>query len=118
MVVPPTTNNEELLNLAKKAARSGNKDGARVMFRQVYDRDKRNEDAMLWLAKIARSEQEREQWLRRVLDQNPDNATAQRALEKLNYNRSARNNRTLIMFGGVAVVMLLIVLALILVFVL
>lgn len=118
MVVPPTTNNEELLNLAKKAAKSGNRDGARVMLRQIYDRDKRNENAMLWLAKVARNEQEREQWLNRVLDVNPDNATAQKAIEKLNYKRSARNNRTLILFGGVAVVMLLIVLAVILIVVL
>jgi len=118
VVVPPTTNNEDLLQLAKKAARSGNKDGARVMLRQVHERDKHNEEALLWLAKVARNEQEREQWLQRVLDYNPDNATAQKALEKINYKRTARNNQTIVLFGGVAVVMLLVVVAVVLVVVL
>jgi thioredoxin-like negative regulator of GroEL len=103
------TNNEELLQLAIKAAKSGQKEGARVMFRQVYARDRTNETAMLWLAKLADSPKQRAQWLERVLDVNPENDTAKRGLQRMNYQQTASDNRILIIFGAVAGVMLIIV---------
>jgi len=109
------TNNEELLQMAIKTAKSGNKDSARVMLRQVHQRDRSNETAMLWLAKVARTREERESWLNRILEQNPDNETAKKALEKMAYKQAARDNRTIVMFGAVAAVMLIIVLAIILI---
>ena len=113
MAVENGTDNEELLQLAIKAAKTGQKDGAKVMFRQVFQRDKRNETAMLWLAKLAKSPKERQQWLKRVLNVNPDNTAAQNAMEKIKYNRAASDNRTMILFGAVAVVMIVITLAIV-----
>jgi predicted nucleic acid-binding Zn ribbon protein len=103
------TNNEELLQLAIRAAKGGNRDGARVMLRQVYGRDRHNETAMLWLAKLANNDPERQQWLNRVLDVNPDNKTAKTGLEKIEYKQQASDNRTIAMYGIIAVIMLVIV---------
>jgi hypothetical protein len=103
-------NNEELLNMAIRAAKNGQKDNARVMFRQVYDRNKRNETAMLWLAKVAKDEKERVQWLKRLLEANPENKAAQKALRHMSYKKASADNRTLFVFGAVAAVMIVVVL--------
>lgn len=108
------TNNEELLELAVRSAEQGNKDGARVMFRQVLSRDKRNERAMLWLAKIADSPDEREKWLTQVLKVNPNNQTAKKGLKKLSYKTASRENRTLLIWGVIVVVLLVIAIAVVL----
>jgi thioredoxin-like negative regulator of GroEL len=100
------TNNEELLQLGLKAARQGQKDGARVMFQQVLARDKRNERAMMGMAQVARNANERQTWLRRVLKVNPDNDQALAALKKLNYKRASNENRTLLLFGAVVLVLI------------
>jgi lipopolysaccharide biosynthesis regulator YciM len=109
-------NREELLQMAIRTARSGNKEGARVMFRQVLSEDKRNERAMIWMAQIAESKAERKQWLERALSVNPDNEQVKVALKKIAYKSSARENRTLLIFGVVAgvliVVMAIVVIAL------
>lgn len=109
------TNLQDLIQLAINAARSGNTDGARVMLRQVIQRDRRNEQALLWLAKIARDKQEREDWLNKVLDANPDNLTAKKQLEKMQYNREASNNRMLMFYGFVTALMLILVIVVVLV---
>lgn len=101
------TSNEELLQMGIRAAKQGQKEGARVMLRQVYSRDKRNERAMLWLARVARNTNERRQWLDRVLKINPNNEAAQNMLSKLNYQDAARDNRTLLVWGlGLAVLIM------------
>lgn len=102
-------NNEELLNLAIRAAKSGNKEGARVMLRQVHSRDRRNVTAMLWLAKIARSTSERTQWLERVLQSDPGNSTAQKTLERIYYQKQSVENRQLLLFSIVALFMIVMV---------
>jgi len=105
-------NREELLQMAIRSAKAGNKEGARVMFRQVLSEDKRNERAMIWMAQIATNKAERKQWLERVIEINPDNDQARQALKKMAYKRSARENRTLLIFGvvaGVLIVLLLVV---------
>jgi lipopolysaccharide biosynthesis regulator YciM len=99
-------NREQLLNMAIQAAKNNNVEGARVMFRKVLTEDKRNERAMIWMAKIAKTNEERVQWLNRVLQVNPDNDTARAALKKIQYKRSAQDNRTLLIFGMVAGVVL------------
>lgn len=109
------TNNEELLQLAIKAAKNNQKDGARVMFRQVWQRDKRSETAMIWLAKLAKTPKERQEWLTRVIKVNPTNETAKDALAKMKHNRAAGENRTLLLFGVVAVVMIVLALAILVV---
>ncbi|MBZ0287193.1 MAG: hypothetical protein K8I30_06230 [Anaerolineae bacterium] len=106
-------NREELLQMAIRTARDGNKEGARMMFRQVLSEDKRNERAMIWMAQIAESKSERKQWLERALSVNPDNEQVKAALKKMAYKRSARENRTLLIFGvivGVLIVLMVIIL--------
>lgn len=105
------TNNEQLLNMAIQTARSGQRDGARMMLMQVWEANKRNEEAMLWLAKLGRNEQERRKWLERVLAINPENKTAKRALAKLKRKQAANENQLLLLFGAAAVVMLVVVMA-------
>lgn len=110
----PQPNREELLQMGIRAAKSGNNDGARLFFEQVLNQDKRNERAMMWMAKLsANNRAERKKWLERVLEINPDNDGARDALKKMAYRRSASENRTLLMFGVVAGV--LIVLAIVVV---
>lgn len=110
---PNQANNEELMQMAIEAARNGQKDGARMMFRQLYSRNRRNETAMLWLAKLATTEAERKQWLARILEVNPDNVAARRALDKMKYSKQASDNSTLIIFGGIAIAMLVLFLLII-----
>ncbi len=107
-------NREQLLQMAVTTAKAGNKDGARVMLRQILSEDRRNERAMLWMAYVARTSKERRQWLERVIDLNPDNEQAKSQLKRMNYQVSAQQNRVLLVFGvvvGVLFVLLLVVLA-------
>ncbi|MBZ0304364.1 MAG: hypothetical protein K8J31_31800 [Anaerolineae bacterium] len=106
-------NREQLLQMAVNSARAGNKEGARVMLRQVLNEDRRNARAMLWMAKIARTTKERRQWLERVVDIDPDNEQAKVQLKRMSYQTSAQQNRVLLIFGvvvGVLFVLLLVVL--------
>jgi len=97
-------NREQLLNMAIQSAKQGNKQGARVMLRQVLEQDKKNERAMLWMAKTANSPTERKQWLQRVINVNPDNEIASRALEKMATRAEASENRKLATYGSFAAV--------------
>ncbi len=106
-------NREELLQLAINTARNNNFRPARLMFEQVLKQDKDNERAMMWLAKIAENKAERREWLKRVLNVNPNNEAAREALRKMAYRRSAKDNRVLLIFGVLAAV--LIVLAIVVV---
>ena len=95
-------NREQLLQMAIASAKAGNADGARVMLRQILAEDRRNERALLWMAKIARTKKERTEWLERVLDANPDNEQARKQMRRMEYVSSAQQNRTLLIFGVVA----------------
>lgn len=88
-------NREELFSMAVEQAKSGNKKGARFMFAQILEQDKRNVRVMMWLAKLAATSEDREMWLRRVLEVKPDYAPAQEALNKLTHNAAARRNQQL-----------------------
>lgn len=112
------TSNEELLQMGINAAKNGQKDGARVLFRQVYRRDQRNERAMLWLARLAKTPAERQQWLRRVLNVNPANETALEALKKMQSRSDEAENRVLRTFGLLVVALVVIVVVAILIIVL
>ena len=103
---------EQMLDLAYQAIQAGNKDGARVMLEQVLRQDKRSERALMGMALTARSGAERVQWLRRVLKVNPDNETARTTLEGVAKRHTAQENRTLVIFGvvlGVLVIVALII---------
>ena len=95
-------NREELLQLAIRTAKEGNSEGARVMLQQVLSEDKRNERAMMWMAKLAKNSAERKQWLKRALKVNPGNHAAKDALARMANTRAARENRTLVYFGVIA----------------
>ena len=99
-------NREELLQLAINTARGGNVRPARLMFEQVLRQDKDNERAMMWLAQIAENKAERREWLKRVLNVNPNNEQARDALRKMAYRRSAKDNRVLLIFGVLAAVLI------------
>ena len=101
-------NREELLQLAIRAAQAGNNEGARVMFRQVLSEDRQNERAMLWLAKLAATRAERRQWLTRVLQVNPLQQSAKDALRRMDYKRSARDNRVLVLYGVIIVLLVIV----------
>jgi hypothetical protein len=103
---------DALLDLAAQTAKSGQKDHARNMLLQVLKRDKRNENAMMWLAKIARNPKERTHWLGRVLASNPDNEQAQKALKRSSHQQSSSENRVLFIYGSVAVVMMILTIVL------
>ena len=109
----PQPNREELLQMGIRAAKDGNSDGARIFFEQVLNQDKQNERAMMWMAKIASDNKaERKKWLEKTLEVNPDNLQARDALKKMAYVRSATENRTLLTFGmviGVLIVLALVV---------
>jgi thioredoxin-like negative regulator of GroEL len=99
-------NREELLRMAINTAKQGNRGPARVMFTQILSEDKQNERAMLWMAKLADTKAERQQWLNRVLAVNPNNESARVALQRMNYKSSARENQTLILFGAIVIVLI------------
>ena len=101
-------NREELLMMAEAAAKRGQKEPARMMFRRVLEQDKRNERAVMWLARLAKSKRERRQWLERALMINPDNELAQNQLDKMSYQTAAKENRALFMYGTLAAVLIVI----------
>ncbi|MBZ0280878.1 MAG: hypothetical protein K8L97_09060 [Anaerolineae bacterium] len=111
-------NREELLQMGIRAAKAGNKDAARLAFEQVLAQDRKNERAMMWMAKIAETPPERKQWLERVISLNPDNEAARDALQKITYQRSAKENRTLLIFGVIAGVLIIVAVVIVLVLVL
>jgi hypothetical protein len=105
---------EEMYNMAIAAVREGNSQGAKVLFTQILQQDPRNARAMMWLAKISRSKPERRRWLNRVLDIDPENATAQKLLDQMDYKDSSRRNKLMFRLGIGAYVVLVIVIALVL----
>lgn len=106
--------NEQLLQLGAQALRAGNKEGARMMFRQVYERDNRNERALYGLARVAKSPAERTQFLKRLLKLNPQHEGGRALMKKMRYKRAANENRTLLIGGAVVVTLIVLVIAIIL----
>jgi predicted nucleic acid-binding Zn ribbon protein len=97
-----------------RAAKAGNKEGARIAFEQILSQDRKNERAMMWMAKLADTTAERKKWLERVLNVNPDNETAREAMQKITYTRTAKENRTLLVFGVIAGVLIVVAVVLVL----
>ncbi len=103
-------NREEMMSMAVQSIKQGNRESARVMFRQVIQQDPKNERALLYMAKLANAPTERKLWLQKVLEVNPDNETAQKALQKMLGNEEESENRKLVTYSGLVggAVMLLI----------
>lgn len=103
-------NLEDLFNMAVEAARQGQRPGARVMFRQILEQDKRNIRAMMYLAKLAPTDKERLAWVNKVLEIRPGYEPAEALLTKMTYGRQAARNKTLFRLGiGVYVAAVLLV---------
>ena len=71
----------ELRQQGIAAAKAGQKDQARQLLQQAIRLEPDNEAAWLWLASVARDQRERVFCLQKILEINPDNETALRALE-------------------------------------
>jgi hypothetical protein len=79
-----------MLEQAIALAKSGDKDGARTLLRQIVAQDPSSEHAWGWLAYCAENETERHQALEQVVAINPDNKAARRALGKLDEQTPAK----------------------------
>lgn len=110
-----TPNLEQLMQLGIQSARQGNKPNARVIFQQVLDADKQNERAWLWMAAVTDDPVDRTRYLNTVLRINPNNNTAQRELKQMRKTRESSTSQVLV-YGsiGLAVVLVLIVIAVVL----
>jgi TolA-binding protein len=104
-------NREELFNLAVEAAKNKNFQSARVMFRQVLGEDKRNTRAMMWMAKMATTQKEREQWLKKAIEVNPNHEQALAMLHKMAHSGAASRNKLLFRLGIGAYVAVVLVLS-------
>lgn len=114
-----TPNLEDLLRLGIRTAKSGNKEGARVMFQQVLDIDKRNERAWLWLASVAETDIDRRRYLQTVLRINPNNANAKKHLASMDRAVDSAEQRSMRLgLTALAVIVLLIIFVVIMVIIL
>lgn len=107
-------NLEELMQLGVQTAQAGNKRNARMIFQQVLDQNKEHERAWLWMAAVAETPMDRVRYLNTVLHLNPNNQTAISQLKKMKKRQESSNSK-LIRYGfvGLAVLVLLVVLALV-----
>ena len=106
-------NLEELFNMGVDAAKKGQRQGARVIFRQILESDKRNIRAMMYLAKLAPSDKERMGWINRILEIRPGYEPAEELLNKITYGKAAGRNRVLFRVGiGVYMAVIILVAAL------
>lgn len=74
---------EEYLRQGIVAARSNNVDTARRFLREALKIDPRSELGWIWLATVATNQRERETYLQKVLEINPNNARARQALTQI-----------------------------------
>ncbi|MBK8021716.1 MAG: tetratricopeptide repeat protein [Chloroflexi bacterium] len=74
----------ELRQQGIRAAKAGQREEARTLLQQSLRLEPENEAAWLWLASVANNNRERVFCLNKVLELNPINETALRALENLN----------------------------------
>ncbi|MFP4322382.1 MAG: tetratricopeptide repeat protein [Anaerolineales bacterium] len=111
-------NLEAQLQMGITAAKQGNKEGARVILRQVIQADPQNDRAWYWLAYLADTNAQRRQFLQSALKANPNNQNAQKALTKMATRNRSQEQRTLIigvlfLFGVLAFAALLILVVLV-----
>ncbi len=78
-----TTDPDSILQLGIEAAKDGNKEEARNLFRLLTREDAQNTQAWLWLAGVAESQEERQAALERVVELDPTNEMALKSLQAL-----------------------------------
>ena len=106
-----TPNKEQLFRMAVEAVKNGQKQPARMMFQQILQIDGRDTRAMMYMAKIAPSAEERAQWLQRVLKIDPKNQSAKKALGKIENRDMAKRNKMYFRIGAVVYVILVILIS-------
>lgn len=74
---------DDLLRQAISAIKSGDKVLGKKLLVKVLEQDSRNEFAWLWLSKCVTSHEQKLDCIKRVLEINPYNATAQKELARL-----------------------------------
>ncbi len=82
-----TSDSAELLQQGIAAARSGQKETARLLLMRALDRDERNVAAWLWLSGVMDSLDDRQLCLENVLTLDPDNQAARRGLDWIREQR-------------------------------
>lgn len=92
---PDTLNLEHLLQLGINSAKQGNREGARMLFQQVLDSDKRNERAWMWMASISDNEIDRRRFLETALQLNPKNEQARKYLTSMDNARIGSENTSM-----------------------
>lgn len=100
-------NLEDLMRLGASTAKAGNKDNARVIFRQVLDADKRNVGAWLWMASLAENNIDRRRYLETVLKLSPNNSTARKQLAAMDRTVQRGENASLRL--GIIILVILVV---------
>lgn len=81
---------DSILQLGIEAARDGNREEARNLFRLLTRQDPSNSQAWLWLAGVAENRDERQAALERVVDLDPNNEMALKGLQQLGVRPQAR----------------------------
>ena len=71
------------LEEAIKVIKAGDKETGRQMLADILQADLENELAWLWLSGVVESDEEKQKYLERVLEINPDNKAARRGLALL-----------------------------------
>ncbi len=80
---PPEGDVDTLLRQGIDDARAGDRSGARVKFERVVELDDQNEKGWFWLASVVDTDLERRAALEKVLEINPNNDRARKALDAL-----------------------------------
>jgi len=75
--------NDDLLKQAINLLKAGDTKQARDLLAQLVEQEPGNETALLWLASCAETEEEKIEWLQKVLEVNPDNQKALQASHRL-----------------------------------
>ena len=81
---------DSILQLGIEAARDGNREEARNLFRLLTRQDSGNAQAWLWLAGVAENRDERQGALERVVELDPSNEMAIKGLQALGVRPTVR----------------------------
>lgn len=92
-------NVQDLLKQGIEAAREGKKAEAREFFEQVVELDEKNERAWFWMASVVDSDDEKRICLKNVVQINPNNERAQKALEQLEARQQRSRDDEEVMAG-------------------
>lgn len=106
-------NSDVMLNLVADAVQKKQMEPARMMLQQILQRNPRDVRAMMWMAKIASTNEERHEWLQRILKVEPKNRIALQALKKTANANLAQRNRWLLRVGVVAYIVLVMIISIV-----